>query len=206
MKKTILILILVLTLCGAAFYVGTQVNERVEYKETIINLRDSEKKQVEQDARLGYITQDSALTLGWNLVDWTLSHQDSTELVKIKWDVRDSVDIRVRDSVVVNYVPFFEAEDTIVTFDELDSLQHIRVQLSLAIKPKYFPTYRKFLTQVQMQELKLTQPEQVESWWAHRWVVYLGAGVTYSYGNLENKAHEGWSFPTIQLGIGIRLY
>lgn len=208
MKKTILIIILMTVLLGAAFYMGTRTYKEVEYIETVIDLTDSEKKQIEQEARLHWIPLDSAWSLAETLTRWEV--KDST-----RWSFKDS--LRIKDSTAITYVPFFEAEDSIVTFDETDSLKQIRVQLSLAIKPRYFPTYRKFLTEVQLRKLTITQPEQVDSWWKHRWVVYAGYGIGYSfqagqrtyyneYGQqTASHNHEGW-YHGFQLGVGVRLY
>jgi len=206
MKKTFLIILALISL-GAAFYMGTQTYTEVKLVETIINLTESEKKQVEQEARLHWIPLDSAWALAKILTRWEV--KDS-----IDWTFKDS--LVVRDSVAITYIPYFEAEDTIITFDETDSLKQIRVQLSLAVKPRYFPTYRKFLTDVQMLKLSITQPEQVDSWWKHRWVVYFGYGIGYSFqaGQRDQYTngyttyshdHEGW-YHGFQFGIGFRVY
>ena len=212
MKKIILAIILMTVLVGAAFYVGTQFYKEIEYKTTTINLTDSEKKQVTQDARLDWMPLDSA----YALVDWALAQGETriNWIDSIDWNFKDST--RIKDSTAITYVPYFEAEDTIVTFDETDSLQQIRVQLSLAIKPRFFPTFNKFLTETQLRELTLTQPEQVDSWWKHRWVVYVGYGIGYSfqagqrdhydngYQTLSHD-HEGW-YHGFQAGIGFRVW
>ncbi len=203
MKKVILIIIFMTVLVGASYYMGSQVNKEIEYIETIIDLTDSEKKQIEQDATLNWMPLDSA----WALVDWALAEgairwevKDSTH-----WSFKDSTRWNVKDSIPIYYVPVYVAEDTIVTFDETDSLQRIRVQLSLAIKPRFFPTYNKFLTETQLRELTITQPERVESWWAHRWVVYAGYGFSYSQRTYADQNSWCWS-NGFQLGIGVRLY
>ena len=194
-------------LLGAAFYMGTQTYTEVKLVETVIDLTDSEKKEIEQKARLNWIPLDSAFALAETLTRWEV--EDSTH-----WTFKDSV--QIRDSIKIVYYPYFEAEDTIVTFDETDSLKQIRVQLSLAIKPRYFPTFRKFLTQTQLRKLTITQPEQVDSWWKHRWVIYAGYGVGYSFQAGERNQyvngyesythnHEGW-YHGFQVGIGVRLY
>ena len=212
MKKTILIILALLGLTGAAFYMGTQTYTEVKLVETVINLTDSEKKQVTQDARLDWMPFDSA----YALIDWALAQGETriNWIDSIDWSFKDST--RIKDSTAISYVPYFEAEDSIVTFDETDSLQQIRVQLSLAIKPRFFPTFNKFLTETQLRELTITQPEQVDSWWKHRWVVYAGYGVGYSFqaGQRDNYTngyhtsshnHEGW-YHGFQAGIGFRVY
>jgi len=203
MKKIMLILILLggAVLLGGAYYLGTQTNKQIEYIETIIDLADSEKKQIEQDARLNWIPLDSAYwNLGETRVHWIV--KDSTH-----WNFQDSTRwfLNFKDTTIITYIPFYEAEDTIVTFDETDSTQQIRVQLSLAIKPRFFPLYNKFLTETQLQELVITQPERVDSWWKHRWVVYAGYGISYAQKTCYGEQSWCWS-NGFQLGIGFRLY
>lgn len=198
MKKVILIIILMTVITGAAYYMGSQVNKEIEYIETIIDLTNSEKKQIEQDARLNWIPLDSAWNLAETFTRWEVV--DSTH-----WNFKDSIRWNIKDSTAITYIPYFEAEDTIVTFDETDSLQRIRVQLSLAIKPRFFPLYNKFLTETQLRELIITQPERVDSWWKHRWVVYAGYG--FSYAQRTYNGGNSWCWSNgFQLGIGIRLY
>ena len=218
MKKIILIIIFMTVLVGGAYYVGTQTNKETEYIETVIDLTDSEILQVEQDARLNWMPLDSA----YALVDWALQQGGG-----VKWEIKDSTHWifkdsinylwNIKDSTAITYLPYYEAEDTIVNFDEMDSLKQIRVQLSLAIKPRFFPMYNKFLTDTQLRELTITQPERVDSWWKHRWVIYAGYGIGYSYqagqhehydnGNYRTSSHthEGW-YHGFQAGIGFRLY
>ena len=198
MKKVILIIILMTVITGAAYYMGSQVNKEIEYIETVIDLTNSEKKQIEQDARLNWIPLDSAWNLAEILTRWEVV--DSTH-----WNFRDSTRWNIKDSTAITYIPYFEAKDTIVTFDETDSLQRIRVQLSLAIKPRFFPLYNKFLTETQLRELIITQPERVDSWWKHRWVLYAGYGIGYSQVNSYGETRGCW-ITGFQAGIGFRLY
>lgn len=194
-------------LLGTAFYVGTQTNKEVEYVETVIDLRESERLFIAQNAILNYITLDSAWALAESFSSDHWTYYDST-----RWSFKDSINIK--DSIVVHFIPVIEGGDTVVTFDETE--EGIRVQLSLAIKPRYFPTYNKFLTETQLQELTLTQRVEEDSFWKHRWVVYLGYGIGYSFQAGERDHynngyqtyahdHEGW-YHGFQLGIGFRLY
>jgi len=195
MKK---IIFLVLIFGGAlfAYYMGTRVNANIEPIVTVIDLTASEKKQIAQKAVLGYITLDSAWTLAESFQYWNIT--DSTN-----WTFLDSTRWNIKDSTVITYIPFYEAEDTIVTFDE--TVDDIRVQLSLAIKPRFFPTYNKFLTETQLQELTLTQPAKIESWWKHRWVLYAGYGISYAVKTCYGEDTWCWN-NGFQLGLGIRLY
>ncbi len=201
MKKILLILILIggVGALYSAYYMGTKKNADVEPIVTVIDLTASQKKQIAQDATLGWLPEDSIWALAKTLIRWEVV--DSTH-----WDYKDSTRWNIKDSTAITYIPFYEAEDTIVYFDEMDILQDIRVQLTLAIKPRFFPTYNKFLTETQLRELTVTIPEPEESWWKHRWVIYVGGGLSYSQRSYNGESTWCWGIPSIQAGIGIRLY
>ncbi len=192
-----IIVVLMILIAGGAFYAGSELNKEVEYIETVIDLTASQRKQIAQEATLGWISEDSisALAETWKL--WVIT--DSTH-----WSFKDSTLWNIKDSTVITYIPFYEAEDTIVHFDEMDSLKNIRVQLSLAIKPRFFPMYNKFLTETQLRELIVTIPEPEESWWKHRLVGYVGIGLSYSRRTYNGESKWCYGFPSIDVGIGIR--
>jgi len=199
-KKIIIIAFVLAVVGGGAYYAGIQ-STKIQYVTTTVNLTETERLEVMQEARLNWIPLSEA----WDLaeinsidkINWT----DST-----RWSFKDSIE--VRDSINVVYIPFYEAKDTVVSFDE--TVDDIRVELSLLVKPRFFPTFNRFITDVQMRHLNVTAPESAESFWLHRWVIYAGWGLTYSSDNLNITApdyfsHQGW-FTGFQFGIGIRLY
>ena len=200
----ILIIIGGVAALGFAYYAGVQVNKDIEPIVTIIDLTDSERKQITQDARLNWMPLDSA----YALVDWALAQEGG-----IKWEIKDSTHWtfkdsinwlwNIKDSTVITYIPFYEAEDTIVNFDE--TVDEVRVELSLLIKPRFFPLYNRFLTETQLQELTVTQPAKIDSWWKHRWVLYAGYGISYAQKTCYGEQSWCWS-NGFQLGLGIRLY
>ena len=201
MIKKILGAVFVLALFGGAcYYMGARSTE-IEYITTVIDLTETDTLNIMQEARLNWIPLSEA----WDLaeinsidkINWT----DST-----RWSFKDSIEIR--DSINVVYIPFYEAKDTVVGFDE--TVDDIRVELSLLVKPRFFPFKSRFITDIQLRHIELTQPVQADSWWKHRWVIYAGFGLTYSTNNLNISdpkyfSHDGW-FTGFQLGIGIRLY
>ena len=200
MIKKILGIAFILALFGAAYYMGTRSTE-IEYKITTVDLTETDTLNIIQDARLNWIPLDSA---------WTLAEINSIDKINwtedTNWTFKDS--LRIRDSVRVVYIPFFEAKDTIVHFDEI--VDDIRVLASVMVKPRFFPYRSRFITDIQLQHIELTQPVQADSWWKHRWVVYAGWGFTYSFNNLnitdpDYFSHQGW-FTGFQFGIGFRLY
>ena len=181
---------------GLAYYTGVQVNKDIEPIVTIIDLTASERKQIAQEARLNWIPLDSAWTLAESFEHWNII--DSTH-----WLFKDSTVFNIIDSVAITYIPVFVGDDTTVTFDE--TVDEVRVQLSLAIKPRFFPLFNKFLTETQLQELILTQPAKIDSWWKHRWVLYAGYGISYAQKTCYGEQSWCWS-NGFQLGLGIRLY
>ena len=196
MKKVILIWLLIGGGIGFAYYMGTKVNEDIEPIVTVIDLTATQKKQIAQEAMLNWIPLDSAWTLAESFEAWNII--DSTH-----WLFKDSTVFNIIDSIAITYIPVFVGDDTTVTFDE--TVDEVRVQLSLAIKPRFFPLYNKFLTETQLQELTLTQPAKVDSWWKHRWVVYAGYGISYAQKTCYGEQSWCWS-NGFQLGLGIRLY
>jgi len=174
-KRNVLILILLLTTIGAAYFIGRNSVKELEPEVIEIDLTESEILQVQQEATLNMITLDSAMT-------WLegLETVDRINWVnKTKWNFKDSTVevINIRDSINVVYIPFYEARDTIVHFDEI--VEETRVELSLAVKPRFFPTIERFVTDVQMRRLVLTRPIEVESFWKHRISLVLGYGIGY---------------------------
>lgn len=175
MKKTILIILFLSVVIGASYYLGTRTTE-MEYIEIIVDLTDSEKLQVRQEARLNWIHLDSA----WALVG-EFAVKDSTDKIRwvdsTHWSFKDSLVLNIKDSTNIVYIPFYEGRDTTIKFDE--TVEDTRVQLSLAVKPRFFPTFERFVTDVQMKSLTLTKPKEVESWWKHRWTIGIGYGIGF---------------------------
>ena len=90
---------------------------------TIIEVVGVDSLRIIQEARMGYITLDSAKTL-------IVSES------KIKWILKDSLIIRdslsITDSIV--YTPIYEANDSIITL--LDSLGYI---VKVGLKQRFLP-------------------------------------------------------------------
>jgi len=230
-KRNILIILLLLASLGAAYFVGRGSVKEVKPEVITIDLTDSEKKQIEQEARLNWMPLDSA----WSLISG-FAERDSTDKIRwndsTDWSFKDSTVLRVRDSTVIVYIPFYEGKDTIVKFDE--TVEDIRVELSLVVKPRFFPAIRsygnayignRFVTDVQMRELILTKPVEEDSFWKHRLVLTLGYGIgyyksttqtnnTFIYDDddyddreLTSTTHSTWQFNHgFQLTLGIRLW
>jgi len=222
MKKIIIAIIIFTVVTGAAYFVGRSSVKEVKPEIIEIDLTDSQILQVQQEARLNWIPLDSAMTWieGLEAVDGINWH-DST-----RWSFKDSTILNIKDSINIIYIPFYEARDTIVQFDEI--VEQTRVELSLAVKPRFFPTIERFVTDVQMRKLVLTRPIEVESWWKHRWTIYIGYGIMYykstittrtntifvgdDYNGFNNNifmtnTETEWRFDHgIQLGIGFRIY
>lgn len=222
MKKIIIAIIIFTVVTGAAYFIGRESVKEVEPEIITIDLSESETLTVIQNARLNWMPIDSAWALAESFaidsVRWTnkVKWED-----KILWSIKDSV--RITDSVRVIYAPFFEGSDTVVEFDE--TVEEIRVQLSLAVKPSFFPLQSKFITTIQMRKLILTKPEEVESFWKHRISLVLGYGVQYGRQTTQNittfldddndhfrttptvNSITEWKFNHgIQLTFGVRLW
>ena len=160
--------------------------------ETItINLAESEKQQIIQDAQLRMITLDSAKALitSESKIDWILNIKDSIIL-------RDSLNIR--DSV--RYIPVYTARDTTIEFN--DTSEVATVSLTIMLRQRFFPLQERFASELKLMSLTVELPKQKESggWFGnffeHRFIIYGGVGVNYGNGKFE---------PGFQLGTGIRI-
>jgi len=156
---------------------------------TTINLTETQKQQIVQEARLGYISLDSAKSMIKSEIKW---------IPKIKWKFKDSLIVRdslnVIDSIV--YIPVYEAKDTVIQFDEITD--KAEVSLAIKLKQRFYPMQEKFASDVNLLNLKVNLPKPKQgSFWEHRFILYAGLGLNYN----NNQVNSG-----IQFGIGIRLY
>ncbi len=156
-----------------------------------INLTESEKQQIVQDAHLGMITLDSAKSLIVNesKIGWILNIKDSVE-------IRDSLNIINS----VRYIPVYTARDTTIEFN--DTTEVAVVSLAIMLRQRFFPLQERFASELQLMSLTVKLPEVKESggWFGnffeHRFIIYGGVGVNYGNGKFE---------PGFQLGTGIRI-
>ena len=111
---------------------------------TIIEVVGVDSLRITQQARIGYITLDSAKAL-------IVSES------KIKWILRDSVIIRdslsITDSIV--YIPIYEANDSIITL--LDSLGYI---VKVGLKQRFLPIQERFASDVWLSQLEVPSLEE----------------------------------------------
>jgi len=154
-----------------------------------INLTESEKKQIVQEALIGYITLDSAKAL-------------ITSESKIEWIYKDSLVIKdsldIRDSVV--YIPVYTARDTTVEFS--DTSEVAVVNLAIRLKQRFFPLQERFASELQLMNLRVELPETKETggwfdnFFEHRFIIYIGGGLNYYDKQVQ---------PGIQIGAGVRI-
>ena len=154
-----------------------------------VDLTESEKQQIIQDARLGWITLDSAkaLIVTESQVRWITNYKDS--LV-----IRDSLNIR--DSI--KYIPVYTAADTTIHFN--DTTETAIVGLAINLKQRFFPLQKRFASDLKLMSLSVEVPAPqpvTDSFWKNRFVFYAGLGINYNDNVLT---------PGIQLGFGIRIY
>jgi len=157
-----------------------------------IDLTESQKQQIVQDARLGRITLDSAkaLIVSESKIKWITDYKDS--LV-----IKDSLNIR--DSII--YIPVYTARDTTIEFN--DTSEVAIVSLAIKLKQRFFPLQERFASELKLMSLTVEIPEAKEpgGWFSnffeHRFIIYVGGGLNY----YDKQVQLG-----IQLGAGIRIY
>ena len=159
-----------------------------------IDLTESERKQIIQEALIGYITLDSAkaLIISESKIDWI--PRDS-----IVYDYRDSIVYDIRDSII--YIPVYTARDTTIEFK--DTSEVATVSLAIMLRQRFFPLQERFASEMRLMSLKVEIPEAKEpsigwfdNFFEHRFIIYGGVGVNYGKGKFE---------PGFQLGAGIRI-
>ena len=160
-----------------------------------INLTESEKQQIVQDARIDWITLDSAkaLIVSESKIEW---------IPKIKWIPKDSLVLRDSLNIIdsVGYIPVYTANDTTIEFN--DTTEVAIVSLAIMLRQRFFPLQERFASELKLMSLKVELPKQKESsgWFGnffeHRFIIYGGVGVNYGNGKFE---------PGFQLGTGIRI-
>ena len=156
-----------------------------------VDLTESQKQQIIQDARLGWITLDSAkaLIVSESKIKWipTPKYYDSLR-------IKDSLNIK--DSI--NYIPVYVARDTTIHFNEVTD--DYEVSLAVRLKQRFFPLQERFASDLKLMSLSVEVPQQMpvtDSFWKNRFVFYAGLGINYN----DNTFTQG-----IQLGFGIRIY
>ena len=159
-----------------------------------IYLTGSEKQQIIQDARLGWITLDSAkaLIISESKIEWI--PRDS-----IVFDYRDSIIYDIRDSIV--YIPVYVARDTIINF--YDTSKTAIVSLAIRLKQRFFPLQERFASDLKLMSLTVELPEQkvvtggwFSNFFEHRFIIYGGVGINYGNGKFDTG---------FQIGAGIRI-
>jgi len=158
-------------------------------KETItIDLTEAQKQQIIQDARIGWITLDSAkaLIITESKIKWITNYRDSIV-------IKDSLNIR--DSVI--YIPVYVADDTTVIFNE--ETKKYKVSLAVKLKQRFFPLQEKFASELKLMQLNVEIPKEPVpvSFWQNRFIIYAGFGINY---------YDKKIVPGIQLGAGIRIF
>ena len=160
-----------------------------------VDLTESQRQQIVQKARLGYITLDSAKTLivSESRINWIPVPVLYDSLV-----IRDSLNII--DSVV--YIPVYTARDTVIEFR--DTSETAIVSLAIMMKQRFFPLQERFASELRLMSLTIEVPEEPEiisggwfdNFFEHRFIIYGGVGVNYGNGKFA---------PGFQLGAGIRI-
>ena len=171
---------------GICWFVKNCAKEIIE-----IDLTESQKHQIIQDAQLGMITLDSAksLIVSESKIRWIPIPRDSVVL-------RDSV--VYRDSVKL--IPVYTAKDTVIEFN--DTSEVAIVSLAIMLKQRFFPLQERFASEIKLMKLKVELPKEPEisGWFSnffeHRFIIYGGVGINYGNGKFE---------PGFQLGTGIRI-
>ena len=118
-----------------------------------VTLTESQKQQIIQDARLGWITLDSAKTL---VVDES----------KIKWiptpDYYDSLRItdslNIIDSVV--YIAVYESGDTNIVLFNGDT-SNIHIELEIGLNQRFFPAQERFGSSLWLNRLNVSLLREV---------------------------------------------
>ena len=178
-------------LLGVGIIIGKFV--WTDQTETItVDLTESEKHQIIQDARLGWITLDSAnaLIITESKIKWITNYRDSLIF-------KDSLNIR--DSVI--YIPVYVARDTIINF--YDTSKTAIVSLAIRLKQRFFPLQERFASDLKLMSLTVELPEQkvvtggwFSNFFEHRFIIYIGGGLNY----FDKQVRPG-----IQIGAGIRI-
>lgn len=159
---------------------------------TTIDLTESQRQQIIQDARIGWITLDSAKAMinMKSRIRWIINYRDSVV-------IRDSINIK--DSVV--FIPVYEANDTTIYFNR--TTPKAKVSLAMKLKQRFFPLQEKFASDLQLMSLTIDMPEpeiKTGNWFTnffeHRFIIYIGGGLNYFNRQVQ---------PGIQIGAGIRL-
>ncbi len=164
---------------AALFFVGRFTTPAPET--VTINLKESEKQQIVQDARLGWITLDSAkaLVISESKIKWipTPKYYDSLR-------VKDSLNII--DSVV--YIPVYTAADTTIQFD--DTTETATVSLAIRLKQRFFPLQERFASELKLMSLTVKVPE-VKKRESGKYMIGLGMGArfdnAYFFGDFTYK-------------------
>lgn len=171
-----------------AYFLGWATKPAPEI--TTIDLTATQKQQIVQNARIGYITLDSAKAMikSESRIKWITETRLTTRDSLV---IRDSVNII--DSVI--YIPVYEAPDTLIAFNEITDKAEI--SLTLKLKQRFFPLQERFASELQLMSLNVDIPKPEPSFWTNRVIVYAGLGVNYNMKDFSSG---------FQLGIGIRVW
>ena len=171
---------------GAGFLTAWLVKKQ---RPQTIDLTEQQRQQVIQDARLGWITLDSAKAMieTQSKIHWVTRYKDS--LI-----VKDSINIR--DSVI--YIPVYIARDTSVNFyyDTLGSI----IDFDIGLRQRFYPLQEKFASDLWMKRFNLSVPEPEtcsDGVFKNRFIVYIGYGVS------GDAKSIGTGF---QIGAGVRIW
>lgn len=193
MSKNIL-----MTLGLISIFVGSWFLSHAYYgRNTIIktvNLTDSEKLTIVQEARLNWIPADSANKLLTAVIS-KKKKADIRWIDSLRIAFRDST--RVKDTTIYNYVsvPVYEADSTFVLIVK-DSIGN-KATISQTLNNRFFPLQEVFLPSIKINSVQFNLFEPAPPKWYQRFELVLGLGV------IGNNKFIG---PGVFIGVGYPIH